>query len=386
MKRLILTLVLVALAAAPAAWAINPGMDLWVPAVARAEGVQDTHWMTDLTLHNPTGDTVTVTLQYLARSVDTPTPPVQSVDLTSGQTLQLEDVLAAVFGLEEASGALRITADAGIAATTRIFNLAAGGATYGQGVDAVPNTAALNEGHSTTILGLSQGTTARTNVIVLDISGEGSLLEIALLDAAGLELASVTRELGPWESMLESVATLFGMDAADDTRLAITTTTGSAVVMASRIDNVTGDPSTLSPLMPGRGAVAPAGTFWGTVVDSYIPGGIQMIVDEAADVSHLHLTFPSNKVGCGFTFPAGGDFTSGVPLTDLESAEGLTWFQDYAVGPESSGRIYWTVKLDGVEANAYASGTVSGSGEGFDGPCDGSLGTFNLHLSRPMTD
>ncbi len=386
MKRLILTLVVAALVAAPAAWAVNPGMELWVPAVARAEGAQGTHWMTDLTLHNPTTDTVAVDLYFLDRSLTGPTPVMQSIDLAPGQTLQAEDVLATIFGMDHAIGALRITADAAIAATSRIFNNAGGGATYGQGVDAVPTTEALEEGQSTTIFGLSQGSTTRTNVIVLDTTGVGSNLEIALIDAAGLELASTMLELGPWGSMLESVASLFGMDAAADSGLEITTVTGSAVVMASRVDNVSGDPATLSPLMPGRGAVSPTGVYWGTVVDSFIPGGLQMVVNDAAEVSHLNLTFPSNKVGCGYTFPAGGTFSTGVPLNELLETEGLTWFQDYAIDEQTSGRIYWTVKLDEFEANAYASGTVSGVGEGFDGSCDGNMGTFNLHISRPLDD
>ena len=386
MKRLILTLVVATLVAAPAAWAVNPGTELWVPAVARAEGAQGTHWMTDLTLHNPTGDTVAVDLHFLDRSATSPTPVVQSIDLAPGQTLQAEDVLATIFGMDLANGALRITADAAIAVTSRIYNNGGGGGTYGQGVDAIPTTEALGEGRSTTIFGLSQGSSARTNVIVLDTTGEGSNLEVALIDGAGLELASTTLDLGPWGSMLESVATLFGMDAAADSSLKVTTVTGSAVVMASRIDNITGDPSTLTPLMPGRGAVSPTGVFWGTVVNSFISGGIQMIVDDAAEVTHLNLTFPSNKIGCAYTFPAGGNFSTGVPLNDLVETDGLTWFQDYAIDEETSGRIYWTVSLDGIEANAYASGTVSGVGEGFAGSCDGNLGTFDIHLSRPLVD
>lgn len=386
MKRLILTLVAAALVATPTAWALNPGMELWVPAVTRAEGVQGTYWMTDLTLHNPGTATVTVNIYFLVRGATPPTPVVESIDLAPGQTLQADDVLQTIFGMESARGALRMTADGAIAVTSRIYNNAAGGATYGQGVDAVPTTAALTEGRSTTILGLSQGPSTRTNFIVLDTTGEGSDLEIALIDGAGIELASTTLELGPWGSMLESVDTLFGMDASDDSSLKVTTVSGSAVVMASRIDNLTGDPATLTPLMPGRGAVSPTGIFWGTVVDPFVPGGLKMIVDEASEVTHLHLTFPSNKVGCGYTFPVGGDFSSGVSLNDLLGDDGLTWFQDYAIDDNHSGRIQWTVHLEGIEANAYAFGTVSGVGEGFSGPCDGSLGTFNIHLSRPLID
>lgn len=386
MKRLILTLVVAALVAAPAAWAVNPGMELWVPAVARADGAQGTHWMTDLTLHNPTDDTAAVDLYFLDRILTGPTPVMQSIELAPGQTLQADDVLATIFGMDHAIGALRITADTAIAATSRIFNNAGGGATYGQGVDAVPATESLDEGQETTIFGLFEGSAARTNVITVDTTGVGSNLEIALIDATGLELASTTVELGPWGSMLESVSGLFGMDAAADSRLEFTTTSGSAVVMASRIDNVSGDPATLSPLMAGRGAVSPTGVYWGTVVDSFIPGGLQMVVNDAAEVSHLNLTFPSNKVGCGYTFPAGGTFSSAVPMTELLASEGLTWFQDYAIDDQTSGRIYWTVKLDGLVANTYASGTVSGVGEGFGGDCDGNMGSFGLHISRPLDD
>ena len=117
------------------------------PVVARGPGLSGTQWVTDLTIHNPIDDEITIGRQFFpanqANALDMAFP--DRFDLAARQTRLFEDVLAEIFGYDtDVKGVLLVTVDssiisgnseeANIAGITRTYNISDPDGTYGQSV------------------------------------------------------------------------------------------------------------------------------------------------------------------------------------------------------------------------------------------------------------
>jgi hypothetical protein len=100
MHRSIVTLVVFALFAASAAFAISPSDDLLIAGAARTN-----RWTADLYINNPGEAVVTVNVWWLNRDPDDPNPDPESFTVGADETLILDDVLLDVFGMNRAEGA-----------------------------------------------------------------------------------------------------------------------------------------------------------------------------------------------------------------------------------------------------------------------------------------
>jgi len=130
--------------------AFEYGDTLVFPVVARTAGAGDSQWVSDLTINNLLGESITVGLQFYpenqANELDMDFP--DRVDLGPRETIVIGDVLAEIFGYDtNVKGMLLVTAnsgmidgnnpDANIAAVTRTYNAADPAGTYGQSVPAL---------------------------------------------------------------------------------------------------------------------------------------------------------------------------------------------------------------------------------------------------------
>jgi hypothetical protein len=391
MRRFLHTLLFVSLIAVPlTATAFNVGTDVVVPAAAYAPGVGDAFFITDLYIMNPGDAQVSVTLSWLLRGQANPDPVNEVLTVEPGETLVLENVFQSVFGVEEgesAVGAFLVEATGVVVVNSRIYNLQ-DSTTFGQGFEGVPVADAIMAGDATDVVGLSHNDSFRTNIILMDTTGEGSSVDLSVRMPNGTELASGSFDLDAWEPQQFAVT---GIDASltfDNATLHAEVTSGAAVVVASKVDNASGDPTTLEmwTALGGGGAASVDGTYQFAVYDSaeWASGG--NVVIENGEVTAINITYfnwDKDDDGdlipdCPIIFLGGGPLTPPVPVEDF--AQGVSW------GPDpfpDSGEITWTVQFT-VSDNMSISGTVDAVGANFPSEpedqtgCDGTFPPLDL--------
>ncbi|MEW6338417.1 MAG: hypothetical protein AB1625_13615 [Acidobacteriota bacterium] len=253
------------LAAVPAA-ALAPARDVVLPSVGHAQGlcVGDPpvcpQWRTTAWVFNPSEtQSATVQVSFLRRNVENSNPLASTVVVGPLQTRELEDVVLALFAVEE-YGALRFLSDLPVVVTGRIYdaNVATnkGTGSAGQFFAGQQTAAAVGLGESVDLIGLAQDTAGlvRTNFGFLEATGQACTVEVRRLDGDGDPVGEAkTYSLLPWQPS-QFPLTDVGSTLGSNHRLRVTVTGGSGrvIAFASRVDNRTGDPSTVEMSGAGR--------------------------------------------------------------------------------------------------------------------------------------
>ncbi len=119
----------------------NPGgetvFQTWlVPAAASSPGVGTSNWKTRIVVTNPSAEPREARIYYVEKGQSWPGSPLSGPHtIPAGGSLSLDDPL---LDLNPTSGALYITVDGeGMPVTTRTYNLADDGGTFGQGIPAI---------------------------------------------------------------------------------------------------------------------------------------------------------------------------------------------------------------------------------------------------------
>jgi len=376
-RRLLTSILLMALAAAPAV-ALSPGETVIVPAAGRGAP-----WGTDLYVMNPGTATVNVTVYWLVRDQANTNPASFSFSLPGGDTEVLEDVILNDFELNEGNGAFLVVADGEVIVNSRIF-ASDGTATFGQGFEGIPDWAATQAGSATDVVGLSQNAGFRCNVYAT--AGEtGAVINFSLRDPQGGVLASTALSLDEFEPYLRRVNQLFpGLANFDNATLHAEVTTGMAVVGASKVDNASTDPTTLESAATG-GAGGIDGTYQFALYDSLLfAAGGNLVISGGQVIAIVGTYFNWDKLdgtepACPLLFQWGQGFTP-TPVTDF--ADGVTFADSYQ--PSGSGVMTWTVEFvpgDGP----FLEGQVTAVGSEFSGQdagCNGSFPALVLHAGK----
>ncbi|MEX1308871.1 MAG: hypothetical protein AB1Z65_00475 [Candidatus Sulfomarinibacteraceae bacterium] len=375
MRRLIIAVVALALVAtATPVFALNSGTDIIVPAAGRGAP-----WGTDLYIANPGDTTVTGSVFWLVRGQANPSPASFTFSIEPGATAVYGDVILAEFGLASANGAFRVTASDSVIVNSRIY-ATDGTATFGQGFEGVPVSAATQSGGKATVVGLTYNDSFRTNVYATAGAG-GAITQFTLVDPSGSVIASASLTLGAYEPYLRRVDQLFsGVANFDDATLIAEISVGSggsAVFGASKVDNESTDPTTLESDATAGGSASSDGTYQISIYDSafFAAGGNIVIADGV--VTQINGTYfnwdklSGGEAACTLQF-LWGIGMSPTPLADF--ADGVTFSDSYT--STGSGVMEWTVTFT-VENNMEITGTVAAEGSDFTDPSElGCNGTF----------
>jgi hypothetical protein len=362
---------LVWLAVTPGAAALAPSTELLVPAAARTGA-----WSTDLYLLNLGENDNEVTVEWLVRGQPNLAPTALTLSLAGNESLVLEDVIRTGFGLERGRGAFRISSSADIVATCRIY-ATEGGGTYGQGFEAVAADAATVAGTSTHVLGLRSADDFRANVYA--VAGvDGAAVRLELIDPSGTQLAEAELALGTHEPFLEPLTTVFPIEVVEQATLLVHVMTGSVVVGASKIDNMTSDPTTLTSWIPAAGDPLAAGSYFGVVAatDTAANGGLTLALDGDANVIGIEFSFPAEA--CSALLTAGQDL-SDTPLPLAELAAGYGFVTSYPGG----GTVEWSLQLELQTAGTTLAGSLAANGSDWGGEfeaCNGDHGPLAVAL------
>jgi len=372
------------MAVASSVLAIAPGDDLLIAGAARTN-----RWHADLYINNAGTTTVSVGVLWLEEQQANPNPESRTFSIGPDETLILDDVILNDFGFANRGGAFRIIATGGEVTANLLvfagFNDPVGG-TFGSGFEAIPASAATGAGGSTTLMGLASTSSFYTNIFALG-GANGVTMDLDLLDPDGnvLDTARITLEAyEPWLSFRTDV---WDVSNYDNGTLLARVSAGSAVILGSKVDENSLDPTTLESAF-GAGAGSANGTYQFAVYDTvaFASGGNLVIDDDIVEVINgTYVNFDKGVIdpdtgdeitdgvsectvifawGVGFTPTAVDDFETGVEFTD-------TYPDD--------GDITWTVTFT-LDNNLGFSGTIDAFGADFTGDDTGCNGTFPTQL------
>ncbi len=230
------------------------GTDVFLPSVARAPGLAGSQWYTTVWIHNPNTSAVDVTIRFLVRNQPNPSPVSFSDTIPAGDTRMYRNAVATLFGVEEGTGALRITSTRRVVVNARVFSQPAEGeeASVGQFMAATPASFAIGNGEETRLLGVHQTKPERSSLYrynfgFVETTGIGATVQIRVVDENGIELASDTLTLGGFEARQFNVRRRLGAAAdTDNACLLVRVIGGSGRVIAfgSQVANVSNDAST----------------------------------------------------------------------------------------------------------------------------------------------
>jgi uncharacterized repeat protein (TIGR01451 family) len=258
-----------------------PANALIIPSVGHLDGI-NSHWQSDIRVANTSQQTARYQLTF------TPDDAAKGVKQTlinvdPGVTTALDDIIKTWYGVgslgESANGVLEIRPldnpakggpvndDVNVSfstvASSRTYNIASNSVagTLGQFIPAIPFGSfigrALDANHAATVLGLqqiAQNDAYRTNVGVVEASGQPVTVLISAFDAKGNKLLDFPLELKGGEQRQLNSFLAQNKISLSDGRLEVKVASGDGKVTAyaSVVDNKSGDPLFISGVPLGQ--------------------------------------------------------------------------------------------------------------------------------------
>lgn len=205
-----------------------------IPGIGSTPGANGTRWKSDLTLHCSAAESCRPLVRYVSGDLREEV----SFDMTAGETLTIADIVTTLFGKSSSTGHVALAGPGDLSAEAFTYNDGAG-LRFGQRISVVdPATAGAETRH---LIGIRNDSSVRTNLGFVSTTGENRVMDIRLVDARGVSLASRTFEVPAGADLLLPLATLFA-EATDGSELALELENAAGVVIyASRIESSTGD-------------------------------------------------------------------------------------------------------------------------------------------------
>lgn len=251
---------------------------LIIPAVARAQGANDSFFESDIRVTNLGAQTSKYQITFTPSGADgTQKGSSSTVEISPNQTLALDDVMATLFGTGSASviGMLEIrpltsstatvspvsggkATQVSTIASSRTYNVTPDG-TFGQYIPALPYSTFVGKSTTSvpTILSLqqiAQSAVYRTNFGFAEASGQPATLVMRVYDTKNNLLATLPVSLQAGEhKQINAMLAANGITNLEEGRVEIevTSSTGKVTAYASTVDNLTGDPLMVWPVVKG---------------------------------------------------------------------------------------------------------------------------------------
>ena len=223
--------------------------DIVIAQASHATGVNGALLRTDVHVTNLGDVPAAFTLSLIPRALTGAPAPPREYTIASGETLELEDVLAGVFGLSDASAAglrLRPAAAARLAVSSRTYAEKYGG-TFGFAIPGVGASEAIGSLDGAAILvGLDHSTAprgVRSNFGFAEVDGSDVVVRVAALAGDGSSLGGRLYAVRAGHSLQASLGDLLPRGSASNVALRLTVESGAGRVLAwgVAIDNASGD-------------------------------------------------------------------------------------------------------------------------------------------------
>jgi hypothetical protein len=250
---------------------------LFIPAAASAAGANDSFFVTDVRLFNPSPDeSVTISLAWLRRNADNTGADEVAVEVGPRQGVALDDVVADTLGTSGAGG-IRLRADRPFLATSRTYNAGGEQGTFGQFIPGSSPDDALDSGILLQIQNDSADSGFRSNAGFANPNSFTVTVTVRVFDLeSGMLLGERSRDLPPLAvSQINNVFGFVGVGGAVVNNASVEfTATGFVLGYASVLDNTSSDPIYVLPF-PDAGTPEPENRPPEGTIDT--PEGDEMI-------------------------------------------------------------------------------------------------------------
>ncbi|MCU0303392.1 MAG: DUF4397 domain-containing protein [Thermoanaerobaculales bacterium] len=224
----------------------------FVPAAARADGVGDSFFVTDVDVNNAGLATASYQVLWLPRDTDNSSPTASAVvNVASGRTARWEDVLGTVFGVPDgtdALGALAFVSDRkDLKLFSRTFNRSQEG-TFGQAMPGLASADLIPANTTKRILFFTENADYRSNIGILNGTGSPMTVKWQRFTADGTMVDESAADLPAWGNV--QLNQVFGGEApvAGGYIDVWTEAEGAAfAAYGSVLDETTSDPTTVLP-------------------------------------------------------------------------------------------------------------------------------------------
>jgi len=221
-----------------------------VAAAAHTKGAGRSQWVTDLSIANPGEVEAEVSVHVQRWQAESTDPEPRSWQLAAGNSIELLDVLASQFAID-GNATLRIESDRPVVTVSRTYNDTPSG-TFGQFARALPLGQAIGDEIVGHLLMLEDSPRFRTNIGVANLSDHEVSVEIELIAADGIKIGTEILNLPPQRSIQRfRMIRDFTTSAVEGARATVRVLTAESRVMAyaTVIDNKTGDPTYIEPIV-----------------------------------------------------------------------------------------------------------------------------------------
>jgi uncharacterized repeat protein (TIGR01451 family) len=221
---------------------------LTIPAVANVRGFI-TSYQSDVCITNTSAQVMKYAINFVPTLTGISQGQATNVDVESGATLAVHDVVTTWFGGVSTSGTLEIRPKTEIATSTssapasgladritfassRTFALSSDGGTFGQYIPAVPYANFISLGGIISLQEIAQSKDFYTNLGLVEGSGEPVTVQVRIFDAAGKKRSSFNVDLtGGQHTQINEVLKKHGL-ALDDGRIEVEVLQGEGKVTA----------------------------------------------------------------------------------------------------------------------------------------------------------
>ena len=228
------------------------GAQWLIPAAASAPGYNATNWKTQIGIANPSSSSATARLFFVAKNSAWPGVMLPATYVVpAGGAVFIDDPLASY---NPTSGLMYVVVDSDEAVvSTRTYNLASGGATFGQGIPGIPLDTASAE--STVLLPLihSVQNQFHTNLGIVQTSAGSILVRVEIHSPSGTIIASKNYSQTAAFNQINDVFGDMGVgyQAVEGGWISVELIGGSPsywTAYASVVDDRTGDPTYVLPV------------------------------------------------------------------------------------------------------------------------------------------
>jgi len=224
----------------------------FVPAAARAGGVGDSFFVTDIDVNNSGTMEATYKVLWLPRDTDNSAPTMSGeVTIGPGETTRWNDVLGTVFGVPDgtdAVGAVAFISDSeDLLFFSRTFNMSDAG-TFGQAIPGIAAADLIPAGDMKRILFFTENSDFRSNIGILNGTGSAMTIKWRRYTSDGIMVDESMADLPAWGNV--QLNRVFGAEAPiAGGYIDVWTETDGASFAAygSVLDNATSDPTTVLP-------------------------------------------------------------------------------------------------------------------------------------------
>jgi hypothetical protein len=214
-----------------------------VPAAAHGDGKAGTRWRTDLTFTSTDEDETDVVLYFMKAGEDNTLRHGRRVWLPKGVTV-LEDVVATVFGEDDARGAIFIQSSRAWT-SSRTYTVSDAG-TFGQ---FIPTVAHRDRRPIQELIQLTENDDFRTNLGLVNRRGVPMTVQVQLYSADNIKIAETSYDVEPFghRQIDGFIAELTDEPFEDGLVSLFGGRWGDFIAYVSTVDNTTGDPVFMLP-------------------------------------------------------------------------------------------------------------------------------------------